>query len=80
MARDFNNFFHLKKRLYIMGFPPSTHQQIFHLSYTSLVDTFDTHSDSEINQQPKRSSNDFCKSDPLPTWFVKEWQDVLIVL
>jgi len=33
---------------------------------------------SEIKQLLKRSSNAFCEADPMPTWFVNEYQDVLI--
>jgi len=81
MACDFNNFFHEKIMTIRNGFPstnPSTDISSVEESCTSLMDTFDPLSVSEIKQLLKRSSNAFCEADPMPTWFVKECQDVLI--
>ena len=71
MARDFNNFFHQKIMTIRNGFPstnPSTDSSSVEESCTSLVDTFDPLSVSEIKQLLKRSSNAFCEADPMPTW------------
>ena len=46
-------------------------------SCTSLMDTFDNLSVSEIKQLLKRTSNAFCEADSMPIEHVKECQDIL---
>ena len=81
MAHDFNNFFHEKIMTIHNGFL-STSQSAdissVEESCTSIMDTFDLHSTSEIKQLLKMSSNASCGSSPMPTWFVKEYQDIFI--
>ena len=47
-------------------------------SFTYIMDTFDPLSVSEIKQLLKRFSNVLCEADPMPTWFFKECQDIVI--
>ena len=83
MAQDFNNFFHEKIMTIHNRFPftsPSTDISSDEESSTSIMDTFDPLSVTEIKQLLKRSSDAFWEADPMPTWFVKECQDILICL
>ena len=81
MAHDFNDFFHEKIMTIHNEFPstsPSTDISSVEESCTSIMDSFDCLSVSEIKQLLKRSSNAFCEADPMPSWLVKECQDILI--
>ena len=62
-----------------MGFYLLTYQQIFDLLKNHPLPLWILLiiSVSEIKQLLRRSSNAFCESDPMPTWFVKECQDIL---
>jgi len=81
MAYEFNNFFHQKIQAIRDGFPstntsqakpPATDPSQFSFS------TFDFFSQQEIKKLFSKSSNAFCDLDPMPTYLVKEHQNILI--
>ena len=49
-------------------------------SCISMMDTFEPFTETVIKQFLERSSNPSCKVDPMPTWLVKECQNVLNTL
>ena len=80
MAEEFNTFFHQKIQKIRDGFPPTNlaHAIPSDPCHSSLS-TFDALSQSDIKKLLNKSSNAFCDLDPMPTWLVKECQDILIL-
>jgi len=44
-----------------------------------MMATYEPFTETDIRQLLKRSSNAFCAVDPMPTWLVKDYLDVLII-
>jgi hypothetical protein len=81
MAQDFNKF-SSKKILNIHNGFDSTDRPLAmewgEVPSTSVLEAFSTLTENEIGELVGRTSNAFCAFDRVPTWFVKECQDILI--
>jgi len=81
MTHYFNNNFCQKVLNINSGFHSSTLSQdkpLVEESCMSMMDTFDPFTEIDIGQLLKRSSNAFCAIDPMPTWRMKDYLDVLM--
>ena len=83
MAQDFNKFFNRKNLNIRNGFDLTDRplgMQAGEVPFTSVLEAFSPLTANEIRELIRRTSNAFCAIDPVPTWFVKERQDILIKL